>query len=124
MKVSIGLSYFPSVILLSRTAKLPHVNGALFLIGIAIPLRYVEPVHISIKGKMIGLTLLLLKNVSGPYKKKKKNSTISVTQTFLQLLGSIACSPANKANLFGSYFSLILLLWCVLACQIRGSRLV
>ena len=41
----------------------------LFLLGIAVLLRFVGPVHLSVKGKLISSTLLLLKNVSGPYTK-------------------------------------------------------
>ena len=39
----------------------------LFLLGIAVLLSFVEPVHLSVKGKLISSTLLLLKNVSGSY---------------------------------------------------------
>ena len=37
----------------------------LFLLGIAVLLSFVGPVHLSVKGKLISSTLLLLKNVSG-----------------------------------------------------------
>ena len=39
----------------------------LFLLGIAVLLSFVGPVHLSVKGKLISSTLL--KNVSGPYPK-------------------------------------------------------
>ena len=42
----------------------------LFLLGIAVLLRFVGPVHLSVKGRLISSTLLLLENVSGPYPKK------------------------------------------------------
>ena len=42
----------------------------LFLLGIAVLLRFVGPIHLSIKGKLISSALLLMKNVSGPYPKK------------------------------------------------------
>ena len=54
----------------------------LFLLGIAILLNFVGPVHLSVKGKLISSTLLLLKNVSGPYPKK---SSTSVTLAFPHL---------------------------------------
>ena len=49
----------------------------IFLLGIAVLLRFVGPIHLSIKGKLISSTFLLLKNVSGLY--PKKSSTTSVT---------------------------------------------
>ena len=52
----------------------------LFLLGIAVLLNFVGPVNLSVKGKLISSTLLLLKNVSGPY--PKKYSTTSVTLAF------------------------------------------
>ena len=55
----------------------------LFLLGIAVLLNFVGPVHLSVKGKLISSTLLLLKNVSGPY--PKKSSTTSVTLAFPHL---------------------------------------
>ena len=54
---------------------------------------------------MISSTLLL-KYVSGPYPKKIFNNFCN--SSFPSLFcpdGSIACSPTDKANLFGSYFS-------------------
>ena len=78
----------------------------LFLLGIAVLLNFVGPVHLSVKGKLISSTLLLLKNVSGPYPKKIFNNFCN--SSFPSLIrpdGSIACSPTDKANLFGSYFS-------------------
>ena len=89
-----------------RLLILSSLTLFLFLLGIAILLRFVGPVHLSVKGKLISSTLLLLKNVSGPY--PKKSSTTSVTLSFPSLIhpdGSIACSPTDKANLFGSCFS-------------------
>ena len=41
----------------------------LFLLGIIVLLRFVGPVHLSVKGRLISSTLLLLKNVSSPYPK-------------------------------------------------------
>ena len=55
----------------------------LFLLGFAVLLSFVEPVHLSVKGKLISSTLLLPKNVSGPY--PKKSSTFSVTPAFPHL---------------------------------------
>ena len=52
----------------------------LFLLGIAVLLSFEGLVHLSVKGKLISSTLLLLKNVSGPY--PKKSSTTSVTPAF------------------------------------------
>ena len=60
----------------------------LFLLGIAVLLSFVEPVHLSVKGKLISSTLLLLKNVSGPY--PKKSSTTSVTPAFPHLFTLMA----------------------------------
>ena len=77
----------------------------LFLLGFTVLLRFVEPIHLSIKGQLISSTLLLLKNVSGPYPKKILNNFCN--SSFPSLIhpnGSIACSPTDKANLFGSYF--------------------
>ena len=54
----------------------------LFLLGIDVLLRFVGPVHLSVKGKLIS-SILLLKNVSGPY--PKKSSTTSVTPAFPHL---------------------------------------
>ena len=42
----------------------------LFLLGITILLRFIGLVHLSVKGGLIGLTLLLMNNISGPYQKK------------------------------------------------------
>ena len=65
-----------------------------------------RPVHLSVKGKLISTTLLLLKNVSGPYPKKIFNNFCNFSfPTLICPDGSIACSPTDKANLFGSYFS-------------------
>ena len=78
----------------------------LFLLGIAVLLRFVGPVHLSVKGKLISLTLLLLKNVPGPYPKKIFNNFCN--SSFPSLIhpdGSIACSPTDKANLLGSHFA-------------------
>ena len=60
----------------------------LFLLGIAVLLSFVEPVHLSVKGKLISSTLLLLKNVSGPY--PKNSSTTSVTPAFPHLFALMA----------------------------------
>ena len=78
----------------------------LFLLGIAVLLSFVGPVHLSIKGKLISSTLLLLKNVFWSLSKKIFNNFCN--SNFPSLIcpdGSIACSPTDKANLFGSYFS-------------------
>ena len=77
----------------------------LFLLGIVVLLSFVEPVHLSVKGKLISSTLLLLKNVSGPYPNKSYNFCNSSFPSLIRPDGSIACSPTDKANLFGSYFS-------------------
>ena len=77
----------------------------LFLLGIAVLLSFVGLVHLSVIGKLISSTLLLLKNVSGPYPKKIKNFCNSSFPSFIHPDGSIAYSPTDKANLFGSYFS-------------------
>ena len=78
----------------------------IFLLGIAVLLRFVGPVHLSIKGKLISSTLLQLKNVSGPYLKKIFNNFCdSSFPSLIRPDGSVACSPTDKANLFGSYFS-------------------
>ena len=60
----------------------------LFLLGIAVLLSFVEPVHLSVKGKLISSTLLLLKNVSSPY--PKKSSITSVTLAFPHLFALMA----------------------------------
>ena len=59
----------------------------LFLLVIAVLLRIVGPIHLSVKGKLISSTLLL-KNVSGPY--PKKSSTTSVTPAFPHLFTLMA----------------------------------
>ena len=53
------------------------------LVGITVLRRFVGPVHLSIRGKLISSTLLLLKIVSCPY--AKKISTTSVTPAFPHL---------------------------------------
>ena len=60
----------------------------LFLLGITVLLSFVGPVHLSVKGRLISSTLLLLKNVSGPY--PKKSSTTSVTPAFPHLFALMA----------------------------------
>ena len=78
----------------------------LFLLGIAVLLSFVGPVYLSVKGKVISSTPLLLKNVTGLYPKKIFNNFCN--SSFPSLIrpdGSIVCSPTDKANLFGSYFS-------------------
>ena len=79
----------------------------LFLLGIAVLPKFEGPILLSVKGKLISSTLLLLKNVFGP--SPKKSSTTSVANSSFPSLirpdGSIACSPTDKANLFGSHFS-------------------
>ena len=89
-----------------RLLLLSSLMLLLFLLGIAVLLSFVGLVHLSVKGKLISSTLLLLKNVSGPYPKKSSNNFCN--SSFPSLIcpdGSIACSPTDKANLFGSYFS-------------------
>ena len=54
----------------------------LFLLGIAVLLRFMGPAHLSIKGKLIRSTLLLLK--------KKKSSATSVTPAFPHLFTLMA----------------------------------
>ena len=78
----------------------------LFLLGIAVLLSFVGPVHLSVKGRLISSTLLLLKKCF--WSLSKKIFTNSCNSSFTSLIrpdGSIACSPTDKANLFGSYFS-------------------
>ena len=76
----------------------------LFLLGIAVLLRFVGPIHLSVKGKLMSSTLLL-RNVSGPYPKKIFNNFCnSSSPSLICPDGSIGCST-DKANLFGSYFS-------------------
>ena len=80
----------------------------LFLLGIAVLLRFLGPVHLSVNGKLISSTLLLKHVFWSLSKKKKKSSATSVTSAFphlFALVALIACSPTDKANLFGSYFS-------------------
>ena len=67
----------------------------LFLLGIAVLQKCVGPVHLSVKGKLISSTLLLL----------RKCFCNSSFPPLIHPDGSIACSPTNKANHFGSYFS-------------------
>ena len=89
-----------------RLLLLTSLMLLLFLLGIAVLLSFVGLVHLSVEGKLISSTLLLLKNVSGPYPKKIFNNFCN--SSFPSLIrpdGSIACSPTDKANLFGSYFS-------------------
>ena len=59
----------------------------LFLLGIAVLLSFVGPVHRPVKGKLISSTLLL-ENISGPY--PKKSSTTSVTPAFPHLFALVA----------------------------------
>ena len=73
----------------------------LFLLGIAALLSFTGPIHLSVKGKLISSTFLLLKNVSGPY--PKNSSTTSVTPAFPHLF-TLMASPTGKANLIVSYF--------------------
>ena len=78
----------------------------LCLLRIIVLLRFARLGHLSVKGKLISLTLLLLKNVSGPYPQINFNSFCN--SNFPSLIhsdGSIAGSPTDKANLFGSIFS-------------------
>ena len=78
----------------------------LFLLGIAVLLSFVGLVHLSVKGKLISSTLLLLKKCFWSLSKKVFNNFCN--SSFPSLIrpdGSIACSPTDKANLFGSYFS-------------------
>ena len=71
-----------------RLLLLSSLMLLLFLLGIAVLLSFVGLVHLSVKGKLISSTLLLLKNVSGPY--PKKSSTTSVTLAFPHLFGLMA----------------------------------
>ena len=76
----------------------------LFLLGIAVLLRFVGPVHLSIKLRLIN---------SSPTEKcflslSKKIFNNFCNSSFFSLIcpdGSIACSSTDKANLFVSYFS-------------------
>ena len=54
----------------------------LFLLGITVLLRFVGSIHLYVKGKLVGLTILL-KSGFDPY--PKKSSTTSVTSTALHL---------------------------------------
>ena len=72
----------------------------LFLLGIAVLLKFVGPVHLTVKGKLISSTLLLLRNVSSPY--PKKASTTSVTPAFphlLALMARLTMSSTNNSDL-------------------------
>ena len=71
-----------------RLLLLSSLMLLLFLLGIAVLLSFVGLVHLSVKGKLISSTLLLLKNVSGPY--PKKSSTTSVTLDFPHLFAQMA----------------------------------
>ena len=71
-----------------RLLLLSSLMLLLFLLGIAVLLSFVGLVHLSVKGKLISSTLLLLKNVSGPY--PKKSSTTYVTLAFPHLFAMMA----------------------------------
>ena len=71
-----------------RLLLLSSLMLLLFLLGIAVLLSFVGLVHLSVKGKLISSTLLLLKNVSGPY--PKKFSTTSVTLAFPHLFAPMS----------------------------------
>ena len=78
----------------------------LFMLGIAVLLRFLGPVHLSVNRKLISSTLLLLKKCFWSLSKKIFNKFCN--SSFPSLIcpeGSIASSPSDKANLFGSYFS-------------------
>ena len=60
----------------------------LFLLGIAVLLRCIGSVHLSVRGKLISSTLFLLKNVYGPY--PKKSSITSVTLALPNLFALMA----------------------------------
>ena len=78
----------------------------LFLLGIAVLLRFVERIHLSEKGKLINSTLLHSENCYGSLSTKIFNNFCN--SNFPLLIcpnGSIACYPTDKANVFGSYFS-------------------
>ena len=71
-----------------RLLLLSSLMLLLFMLGIAVLLSFVGLVHLSVKGKLISSTLLLLKNVSGLY--PKKSSTTSVTLAFPHLFAPMA----------------------------------
>ena len=76
-----------------------------FLLGIAVLLKFIGPVHFSVRGKSISSTLLLLKNVSGSCPKKIFNNFCNSNfPSHIRPDGSIACST-DKANICDSYFS-------------------
>ena len=78
----------------------------LFLLGIAVLLRFAAPIHLSIKGKLISSILLLLKKCFWFLSKKIFNNFCNSSfPSCVCSHGSIACSPTDEANLFGSYFS-------------------
>ena len=70
----------------------------LFLLGIAVLLRFVGLVHLSVKGKLISLTLQL-KNVSGPY--PKKSSTSVTPEISLPKLTDQSYAQIRYSALFG-----------------------
>ena len=76
----------------------------LFLLRIAVLLRFIGDVHLSVKEKLMCSTLLLLKkNVSGPYpppQKKKKFNNFCNFPSLFHPDGSIACSPTDKSHYF------------------------
>ena len=71
-----------------RLLLLSSLMLLLFLLGIAVLQSFVGLIHLSVKGKLISSTLLLLKNVSGPY--PKKSLTTSVTLAFPHLFAPMA----------------------------------
>ena len=78
----------------------------LFLLGIAVLLNFVGPVHLSVKGKLDKLNSSPTEKCFWSLSKKIFNNFCN--SSFPSLIrpdGSIACSPTDKANLFGSYFS-------------------
>ena len=79
----LGLIVLPPLLsLIERESVFDHFT-LLLLSSLMLLLFLLEPIHLSIKGKLINTTLLLLKNVSGPY--RKKSSTTSVIPAFPHL---------------------------------------
>ena len=76
----------------------------LFLLGIAVLLRFVGPVHLSVKGKLIGFSSHTEKCFWSLSKKILNNFCNSNFPSLICPDGSIVCST-DKAKLFGSYFS-------------------
>ena len=82
---NLGLIVLAPLLSQIEREHISHIK--LLLLSLPMPLlfllRFVEPVHLSVKGKLISSTHLLLKDVSVPY--PKKSSTTSITPIFPRL---------------------------------------